>query len=206
MSMEQLLTQALFYFFSGVMLSAATLVVAVRNPVHAMLWLIVCFFNAAGLFVMTGATFVAMILVIVYGGAVAVLFLFVVMMLDVNFYEMRRGYLKYLPLGIGIGALLLFEMTLVALAWQPSAVASSTPVQGLAVMDNTRALGGILYTDLMLPFLGSGVVLLIATVGAIVLTHRGRKDTRRQNVRAQLARRPEDVVELIKVDSGEGAL
>ncbi len=203
------LTDFIFYLFSFVLLTSATMVVAARNPVHAVLFLILCFFNAAGLFVLLGAEFIAFILVIVYVGAVAVLFLFVVMMLDINFRELRHGFLNYLPIGAAVGAILLVQLILMAFAWgdvqQHAAVARLLEPVGNPV-DNTRAIGRVLYTDYIYPFQVSGLILLVAMIGAIVLTLRDRKTAKRQKVSDQLERRIEDVVEIRKIKSGEGVL
>jgi NADH-quinone oxidoreductase subunit J len=192
-----------FYLFSAVLLFAGVMTVSARNPVHAVLFLILAFFNAAGLFLLLGAEFLAFILVIVYVGAVAVLFLFVVMMLDINFREMRQGFRRYLPVGLMVGLILLAQLALVASArvMDPLALTSTTAASGV---DNSRAIGRVLYTDYFYPFQVSGLILLVAMVGAIVLTHRESKGVRRQNVRAQMDRLPGEAVEVIKVESGKG--
>jgi NADH-quinone oxidoreductase subunit J len=193
-----------FYAFSFVLLLSAGMVVAARNPVHAVLFLILCFFNAAGLFLLMGAEFVAFILVIVYVGAVAVLFLFVVMMLDINFHELRQGVQRYLTIGLIVGAVLLFELIFITGAWtfDPHVLTvSGMPVTGDA--DNTRQIGRLLYTTYFLPFQVSGLILLVAMVGAIVLTLRHR-DVRRQRVTQQMNRKISDVIEIVKVESGKG--
>ncbi|MDX2027268.1 MAG: NADH-quinone oxidoreductase subunit J [Alphaproteobacteria bacterium] len=203
--MTALLQPALFYLFSAVLLGSATAVVVSRNPVHAVLFLILCFFNAAGLFLILGAEFIAFILVIVYVGAVAVLFLFVVMMLDIDFRELRRGFARYLPIGIAVGGVLVLELIVMACGWifAPGAVS----VDQLAdTAENTRALGQVLYTDYFYPFQVSGIILLVAMIGAIVLTLRERKDARRQNIERQLDRKITDVIEVVKVESGKGVL
>ncbi len=197
----------LFYIFAAVAVASGVLVVASRNPVHSVLFLIVTFFNAAALFVLIGAEFLAMILVIVYVGAVAVLFLFVVMMLNIDFLELRSGFVRYLPIGAAIGVVLLAELIFLAVGWfsgvgVPSgAVASATG--GLA-LTNTRALGNILYTRYLFAFQAAGLILLVAMIGAIVLTLRHRADVRRQSISAQLARRPAETVEVVKVPLGSG--
>jgi NADH-quinone oxidoreductase subunit J len=195
-----------FYLFSAVMLIAAFMVIASRNPVHSVLFLILAFFNAAGLFVLTGAEFLAMILVVVYVGAVAVLFLFVVMMLDVDFVELKKGALSYLPTGGLLGLALLIELVIVAGVWKMApashaALQSATP----AGMSNTEALGRILYTDYIYYFQIAGLVLLVAMIGAIVLTLRQRPGVRRQSIPVQNARTPEMAMELVDAKPGEGA-
>jgi len=194
-----------FYLFSAVMLGAAFMVIASRNPVHSVLFLILAFFNAAGLFVLLGAEFLAMILVVVYVGAVAVLFLFVVMMLDIDFAELKRGALQYLPIGGMVGLAMATELILfVALHWAvaPGAVlASATP----ANVSNTAALGRILYTDYIYYFQIAGLVLLVAMIGAIVLTLRHRPGVRRQSISVQNARTPAMAMDLVDAKPGEGA-
>ena len=200
-----------FYMFAAVLVISALMVISARNPVHSVLFLILGFFNAAGLFVLLGAEFIAMILVIVYVGAVAVLFLFVVMMLDISFADLRRGAMQYVPMGLGIGGVLLAELVTIYTAWTmaPGAIIKSQP-SGLVTLEgtvpppvetvtNTEALGRVLYTDYVFAFQVSGLILLVAMVGAIVLTLRQREGVRRQKVSEQNARRREDVVELRKV-------
>ena len=197
-----------FYFFSTIMILAALAVVVARNPVHSVLFLILAFFNAAALFVLLGAEFLAMILVIVYVGAVAVLFLFVVMMLDIDFAEMKRGSLQLLPVGGGVGVLLALELVgLLSLRWQlaPAVhqhLAAVTP----ANLSNTAAIGRILYTDYIYYFQIAGLVLLVAMIGAIVLTLRHRPGVRRQSILRQNARTPAMAVEMIEIKPGEGAV
>jgi NADH-quinone oxidoreductase subunit J len=198
-----LLATIAFYLFSTVLIAAAVLVVSARNPVHSVLFLILAFFNAAALFVLLGAEFLAMVLVVVYVGAVAVLFLFVVMMLDIDFVELRQGFLSYLPIGLLIGAVLLGELVILGSTWVglPNVVASNpTPTN----VTNTEALGLVLYTKYVHVFQGAGMVLLVAMIGAIVLTLRRREGVKRQNVRAQVGRRRAEAVELRKVRPGEG--
>jgi NADH-quinone oxidoreductase subunit J len=198
----------LFYIFAAVAVASGVLVVSARNPVHSVLFLIVAFFNAAGLFVLVGAEFLAMILVIVYVGAVAVLFLFVVMMLDIDFAELRSGFVRYLPIGALVGFILLAELILVFGGW---AVSPAIPSQAPAVaaggvpLTNTRALGNILYTRYLFAFQVAGLILLVAMVGAIVLTLRHRADVRRQSISAQLARTRMQSVEIVKVPVGSGS-
>ena len=196
-----------FYIFSAITVAAAFMVIAARNPVHSVLYLILAFFNSAGLFVLMGAEFLAMILVVVYVGAVAVLFLFVVMMLDIDFAEMRQGMLQYLPVGGTIGIILLLELCVVVGSWalSPEAVATiaeKTPAIG--DVTNTEAIGAILYTKYVYLFQAAGVVLLIAMVGAIVLTLHHKEGVKRQNIGQQVARSPATAIEIRKVGSGEG--
>ena len=196
-----------FYMFAAVAVAAAALVISARNPVHSVLFLILAFFNAAGLFVLMGAEFLAMVLVIVYVGAVAVLFLFVVMMLDINFAELRQGFLQYLPIGGLIGALLLVELVTVFAGWvfaPPEALVHAAPIRPPGEVSNTHAIGDILYTDYIYAFQAAGVILLIAMIGAIVLTLRAREGVRKQRVGHQLARRRAQAVELRKVEPGSG--
>jgi NADH-quinone oxidoreductase subunit J len=194
-----------FYLFAGVCVASAFMVIAVKNPVHAVLFLILAFFNAAGLFVLLGAEFLAMILVVVYVGAVMVLFLFVVMMLDVDFAELRAGFLKYLPVGATVGILLLVELIFILGAWvtapQITAQAPSPPV---SQMSNTAALGQILYTKYVYLFEAAGLILLVAMIGAIVLTLQHKEGVRRQSVARQVARTREMAVEVVEVETGRG--
>jgi NADH-quinone oxidoreductase subunit J len=195
-----------FYVFSFVLLVSALMVVSARNPVHSVLFLIFAFFNAAGLFVLLGAEFLAMILVVVYVGAVAVLFLFVVMMLDVDFEDLKKGALQYLPVGALIGLGMAAELILVGSVWAfapgaHAALGSATPVG----MTNTEALGHILYTDYVYYFQIAGLVLLVAMIGAIVLTLRARPGVRRQSIPVQNARTPAMAMEMHDVKPGQGA-
>ncbi|TXH37459.1 MAG: NADH-quinone oxidoreductase subunit J [Rhodospirillaceae bacterium] len=194
-----------FYLFAFMAVLSGFMVITARNPVHSVLWLILAFFNAAGLFVLLGAEFLAMILVIVYVGAVAVLFLFVVMMLDINFEELRKGFATYLPIGLVIAGLLLVELLLVGGGWIASgaAEASRTAVTPDNVT-NAQALGNLIYTQYIYVFQAAGLVLLVAMIGAIVLTHRQRSGVKRQNIARQNARTPEAAIALVKVTSGEG--
>jgi NADH-quinone oxidoreductase subunit J len=194
-----------FYLFAGICVASAVMVVASRNPVHSVLFLILAFVNAAALFVMLGAEFLAMILVVVYVGAVAVLFLFVVMMLDVDFAELRRGAIQYLPIGAFIGIVFMVELLLVVGGWifgpnAAQAIASPSP-EGVS---NTEALGRVLYTQYVYFFQAAGLVLLVAMVGAIVLTLRHKAKVRRQSVAAQVARTKATAIEIVKVKSGQG--
>lgn len=196
-----------FYAFSAVTIAAAVMVISARNPVHSVLFLILAFFNAAGLFVLMGAEFIAMILVIVYVGAVAVLFLFVVMMLDINFVELRQGFLQYLPIGGLVGLVLLAELVLVFGSWviAPDAASRATaPVPALAEVTNTHAIGQVLYTDYIYLFQVAGLILLVAMIGAIVLTLRSRDGVKRQNISSQVTRTREESVEVRHVEPGSG--
>ena len=203
-----MIVQALaFYLFAAVAVAAAVMVISARNPVHSVLFLILAFFNAAALFVLMGAEFLAMILVVVYVGAVAVLFLFVVMMLDIAFVELRQGFLQYLPIGGLVGLVLLAELLMVLGGWlfAPEIAANRAfPIPPPDQVTNTDALGRILYTDYVYLFQGAGLVLLVAMVGAIVLTLRSREGVRRQRIAAQVARRPADTLEIKKVQPGSG--
>jgi NADH-quinone oxidoreductase subunit J len=194
-----------FYLFSAVMIGAAFMVISSRNPVHSVLFLILAFFNAAGLFVLLGAEFLAMILVVVYVGAVAVLFLFVVMMLDVDFAELKQGFLQYLPIGGTLGLVVLVEIVLVVGAWTIGPVPIANVTTPMAPgMTNTMALGRVLYTQYVYLFEASGFILLTAMIGAIVLTLRHKVGVKRQNVAAQNARTPAEAVEVRKVASRQG--
>jgi NADH-quinone oxidoreductase subunit J len=198
---------AFFYLFAGVCVASAFMVIAAKNPVHSVLYLILTFVNAAGLFVLLGAEFLAMILIVVYVGAVAVLFLFVVMMLDVDFAELRQGFLQYLPVGALVGVVFLVELLLIVGAWNfgpgaPRAIEAAIPP--LDRYTNTEALGLVLYTRYVYFFQAAGLVLLIAMVGAIVLTLQHRGGVKRQNIAVQNARDPKTAVELRKVQPGQG--
>ncbi len=193
--------------FAIVAVAAAVLVISARNPVHSVLFLILTFFNAAGLFVLMGAEFLAMILVVVYVGAVAVLFMFVVMMLDINFVEMRQGFLQYLPVGALIGLILLVELLMAVGGWaiSPEAIGLGlSPAPAIDQITNTHAIGQILYTKYVYLFQASGMVLLVAMIGAIVLTHRRRDGVRKQRINDQIARDPKDAVQLQDVEIGKG--
>ena len=198
----------MFYVFAALAVAAGVMVVCSRNPVHSVLFLILAFFNAAGLFVLMGAEFLAMILVIVYVGAVAVLFLFVVMMLDIDFADLRSGFVRYLPVGALVGVILLAELILDigsrVIAPGMLGVRVPSAAGGLA-LTNTRALGDILYTRYLFAFQAAGLILLVAMIGAIVLTLRRRADVRRQSIAAQLARGRAETVEVVKVPVGSGA-
>jgi NADH-quinone oxidoreductase subunit J len=197
----------MFYLFAAVAIASAVMVVSARNPVHSVLFLILAFFNAAGLFVLLGAEFLAMILVIVYVGAVAVLFLFVVMMLDIDFAELRTGAMRYLPIGALIGFILLAELAFIIVHWVIApgvATVAAAPLPTTSGFSNTRALGDLLYTRYVFAFQLAGMVLLVAMIGAIVLTLRHRVGTRRQVIAEQLARRRSQTVEVVKVPVGAG--
>ena len=191
-----------FYLFSVVVVASGVMVITARNPVHSVLFLILAFFNAAGLFVLLGAEFLAMILVIVYVGAVAVLFLFVVMTLDIDFSELRSGSARYLPVGLGLGLILLTELVLVVggFAVAPSAIRPLPAEQ----VTNAAAIGRVLYTKYVYFFELSGAVLLVAMIGTIVLTLRHRRDAKRQDVATQVGRRREDAIEVVTVETGKG--
>jgi NADH-quinone oxidoreductase subunit J len=194
-----------FYLFATIVIASGVMTIASRNPVHSVLWLILAFFNAAGLMLILGAEFIAMLLVIVYVGAVAVLFLFVVMMLDVDFAALRAGFARYLPFGALLALVLLAEIVFAIAAWNAGGIAAgakAAPVH--AGVPNIQAIGMVLYTRYLFIFEGAGLVLLVAMIGAIVLTHRTRRDVRPQNVAAQIRRRPADAVRNIDQPSGQG--
>jgi NADH-quinone oxidoreductase subunit J len=204
-----MIVQALaFYVFASVAILAGVMVISARNPVHSVLYLILAFFNAAGLFVLMGAEFLAMILVVVYVGAVAVMFMFVVMMLDINFAEFRQGFLRYVPIGGLIGLVLLAELLIILGGWTLSPVAQTSEAvavtPAIADVANTHALGRLIYTHYIYLFQVAGLILLIAMIGAIVLTHRRRPGLRRQDIASQVARRPKDTIEIHKIPSGKG--
>jgi NADH-quinone oxidoreductase subunit J len=192
-----------FYLFATLTIASAVAVIFARNPVHSVLFLIVAFFNAAGLMLLVGAEFIAMLLVIVYVGAVAVLFLFVVMMLNIDFASLRSGFTRNLPFGIIVALVLLSEMVVAVSAWKAGpAMSGAAPPP--ARVPNIVALGELLYTRYLFPFEIAGLVLLVAMIGAIVLTHRSRGDVRGQKVSKQIRRRPEDAVQLKQPAVGEG--
>jgi NADH-quinone oxidoreductase subunit J len=200
--------QALFfYLFAFVAVASAFMVISARNPVYSVLFLILTFFNAAGLFLLTGAEFLAMILLVVYVGAVAVLFLFVVMMLDIDFAELRSGALEYAPVGALVGLILAAELIIVVAGstFSPEiAKTISMPIPAVADRTNTAALGDVLYTHYIYYFQLAGLVLLVAMIGAIVLTLRHRENIKRQDISKQVARTPATAVEVVKVKSGQG--
>ncbi|MBV9554879.1 MAG: NADH-quinone oxidoreductase subunit J [Alphaproteobacteria bacterium] len=200
-------TAIMFYLFAAAAIGSGVMVVSARNPVHSVLFLILAFFNGAGLFVLMGAEFLAMILVIVYVGAVAVLFLFVVMMLDIDFAQLRSGAAKYLPVGLLVGIILLAELVFVFAGWAIAprvAGIAAAPFPSNAAITNTRALGDLLYTRYIFAFQAAGMILLVAMIGAIVLTLRHRVGTRRQVIAEQLARQRAETVAVVKVPLGTG--
>src|SRR5881396_3108878 len=196
-----------FYLFAGVCVASAVMVIVSRNPVHSVLFLILAFVNASGLFILMGAEFLAMILVVVYVGAVAVLFLFVIMMLDVNFAELRQGFLNYLPIGVVIGIVFLVELLWVVAVWAigtqvPGAI--TAPIPPLESVSNTEALGRVLYTRYIYYFQAAGLILLVAMIGAIVLTLHHKPGVRRQKAADQIARTPRTAIEIRQVRPGQG--
>ncbi|WP_426163359.1 NADH-quinone oxidoreductase subunit J [Sandarakinorhabdus sp. DWP1-3-1] len=195
-----------FYLFAVVLITAAVLVITSKNPVHSVLWLIVCFFNAGGLFILLGAEFLAMLLVIVYVGAVAVLFLFVVMMLDIDFATLRRGFLSYLPLGLAVAGVILGEVLFAVGTWVPGrgVLMFDTLASAPDGMTNTQWIGSVLYTRYLFVFQAAGLVLLVSMIGAIVLTHRQRVGTKRQDIGKQVARTPANAVHTAQPGVGQG--
>ena len=196
-----------FYLFAGVTVASAFMVIAAKNPVHSVLYLILAFVNAAGLFILLGAEFLAMILIVVYVGAVAVLFLFVVMMLDIDFAEMREGFLQYLPVGALVGVILLIELVLILgglLVAPETALSPSSPIPPPEQMSNVAAIGELLYTRYIFFFQMAGLILLVAIIGAIVLTLRHKVGVKRQDIARQVARTPETAIDVVHVPSGKG--
>jgi len=193
-----------FYLFAALVITSGVMTIIARNPVHSVLWLILAFFNAAGLFLLIGAEFLAFLLVIVYVGAVAVLFLFVVMMLDVDFAQLRGGFARYWFPAVLLAGVLLFEMIVALLAWDAGGITLARRGATPPDMSNIEALGQLLYTRYLFIFEAAGVVLLVAMVGAIVLTNRKRGDLRPQNVRKQIARRPRDATVNMRPPVGQG--
>jgi NADH-quinone oxidoreductase subunit J len=196
-----------FYLFAGITVASAVMVISSKNPVHSVLFLILAFVNAAGLFVLLGAEFLAWILIIVYVGAVAVLFLFVVMMLDVDFAELRQGFINYLPVGALVGVILLAELLVVVGAWAIGpdvAKAITAPIPLPSEISNTQAIGLVLYTRYVYFFQAAGVILLVAMIGAIVLTLQHKPNVRRQNIANQVARNRASAIEVVKVKTGQG--
>ncbi|MDQ1230383.1 MULTISPECIES: NADH-quinone oxidoreductase subunit J [unclassified Sphingomonas] len=194
-----------FYIFATVVIVSAGLTIASRNPVHSVMWLILAFFNAAGLMVLCGAEFIAMLLVIVYVGAVAVLFLFVVMMLDIEVAAMRAGFARYLPLGLALAVALLAEIIIAFQAWSVGGVQLAARAAPIAPeVSNIQAIGNLLYTRYLFIFEGAGLVLLVAMIGAIVLTHRKRGGVRPQNIAKQNARQPHEATRNINQPIGQG--
>jgi NADH-quinone oxidoreductase subunit J len=202
--MDEMLTAGFFYLFAVLAIASATMVIVARNPVHAVLFLILTFFNAAGLFILLGAEFLAMLLVIVYVGAVAVLFLFVVMMLDVDFAELRAGFIKNAPVGLLVAGIVLAELIALFVTGAASGLPSSmpAPVPGAETLTNTEQIGRVLYTKYVYFFQAAGLVLLVAMIGAIVLTLRHREGVKRQSIAAQNARTPATGLEVVKVAPG----
>jgi NADH-quinone oxidoreductase subunit J len=195
-----------FYLLAFTTLAAGVLVVSARNPVHSVLFLITAFFSAAGLFVLLGAEFLAMLLIVVYVGAVAVLFLFVVMMLDIDFEALRKGFAQYLPIGGLVAGVLTLEMIFVAatVATNGAAGKNAHPMASPEGVSNTEAIGRVLYTDYVFFFQMAGLVLLVAMIGAIVLTLRHKPGVKRQNISKQVARSPKTGMELVQIKPGEG--
>jgi NADH-quinone oxidoreductase subunit J len=192
-----------FYLFATLTIASALAVIFARNPVHSVLWLILAFFNAAGLMLLVGAEFIAMLVVIVYVGAVAVLFLFVVMMLDIDFASLRSGFTRNLPFGLIIALVLLGEIIVAVSAWQAGPTLSGRAIPAAAT-PNIVALGQLLYSRYLFAFEIAGLILLVAMIGAIVLTHRSRRDTRPQKISRQVARRPGEAIRLTDPEVGEG--
>ncbi|MFT0861631.1 NADH-quinone oxidoreductase subunit J [Ancylobacter sp. G4_0304] len=193
-----------FYLFAGIAVASAFMVIASRNPVHSVLFLILTFVNASGLFILIGAEFLAMILIVVYVGAVAVLFLFVVMMLDVDFVELRQGFLQYLPVGMLIGLVFLAELVLVLGSWTFGEGVTGAVMTATSDVSNTVQIGRVLYTEYVLFFQMAGLVLLVAMIGAIVLTLRHRENVKRQSIPVQNARNKAAAIDIVKVPSGKG--
>jgi NADH-quinone oxidoreductase subunit J len=194
-----------FYLFAAVCVASAVMVIVSRNPVHSVLYLILAFVNASGLFVLMGAEFLAMILIVVYVGAVAVLFLFVIMMLDVDFLELREGFIQYLPVGVVIGGIFLFELLLTVGAWVINPTVSKTITSPIpSNVSNTEALGLVLYTKYIHYFQLAGMVLLVAMIGAIVLTLRHKASVKRQDINVQNARTPDMAMAMRQVAPGQG--
>lgn len=203
-----MIIQALaFYLFAGILSLSALAVITARNPVHSVLFLILAFFNASGLFILLGAEFIAMILVIVYVGAVAVLFLFVVMMLDINFSDLRKGAMQYVPVGLAIGLILLVELGILYQTWSLDNIIVTPDIATSNVNDvtNTELIGANLYTNYVFPFQIAGLILFVAMIGAIVLTHRSRPGVKRQKVNEQYARTRDEAMEVVKVTPRTGA-
>jgi len=193
-----------FYMFAAIAVGSAFMVISARNPVHAVLFLILTFFNASGLFMLAGAEFLALILIVVYVGAVAVLFLFVVMMLDVDFASLRQGFLQYAPVGVVVGVVLLLELLMVAGSFVVSPEVTSPAVLPINGGDNIRLIGQVLYTRYVFLFQGAALILLVAMIGAIVLTLRHKSNVKRQDPVKQVGRRPSETLEVVKVKSGQG--
>ncbi|MDZ3830940.1 MAG: NADH-quinone oxidoreductase subunit J [Sphingopyxis sp.] len=194
-----------FYLFATIVIAAGAMVIFARNPVHSVMWLILAFFNAAGLMLLAGAEFIAMLLVIVYVGAVAVLFLFVVMMLDIDFAELRAGFVRYLPLGALVAIILAAELIFAVGAWSAGGVdLAARTAPAVTDKSNIQQVGELLYTRYIFLFEAAGIVLLVAMIGAIVLTHRQRGGVRAQNIGQQVRRRPQDATRLVDPGTGQG--
>lgn len=193
-----------FYILAAVTVAAGVMVISARNPVHSVLFLILAFFSSAGLFILIGAEFLAMILVVVYVGAVAVLFLFVVMMLDIHFVRSREGFMQYLPVGVLVGVILLAELVLVGGTWATRENLPAAVTSGETVASNTEQLGNLLYTQYFYLFQAAGLILLVAIIGAITLTLRHRPGVRRQDIGRQVGRLRSETLELRKVRPGSG--
>ena len=193
-----------FYLFATLVIASGVMTIASRNPVHSVLWLILAFFNAAGLMLLLGAEFIALLLVIVYVGAVAVLFLFVVMMLDIDFASLRRGFTRNLPFGLLVALVLLAEVVIAVSAWHAGPAFSGRHVTEAPSTPNIVAVGQLLYSRYLFPFEIAGLILLVAMIGAIVLTHRSRGDTRTPNASRQIRRRPGEAIKLADPGVGEG--
>ncbi|MCS6761418.1 MAG: NADH-quinone oxidoreductase subunit J [Candidatus Devosia symbiotica] len=193
-----------FYLFAIIAVGSAFMVISAKNPVHAVLFLILTFFNASGLFMLAGAEFLALILIVVYVGAVAVLFLFVVMMLDVDFASLRQGFLQHAPIGVVVGIIFLLELLMVAGSFVVSPEVTSAAVLPMDGVDNIRAIGQVLYTRYVFLFQSAAAVLLVAMIGAIVLTLRHKSNVKRQDPIKQVGRRPSETLEVVKVKSGQG--
>lgn len=196
--------QLVFYLFSAVAIASGVMVISARNPVHSVLFLILAFFNAAALFVLIGAEFLAMVLVVVYVGAVAVLFMFVVMMLDINFVRLREGFMQYLPVGALVGIILLAELVLVFGSWVLSPTTAALEQPTPPEISNTEALGNLIYTDYFYLFQTAGLILLVAIIGAITLTLRHRPGVKRQDISEQVNRSAKDAIEVKEIQPGSG--
>jgi NADH-quinone oxidoreductase subunit J len=200
-----MIQQIAFWIFATFVIASAAMVIFARNPVHSVMWLILAFFNAAGLMLLAGAEFIAMLLVIVYVGAVAVLFLFVVMMLNIDFAELRAGFVRYLPLGALVAIILAAELVVAVFAWSAGSIdLASRVAPAVADKSNIQQIGELLYTRYIFLFEAAGIVLLVAMIGAIVLTHRQRGGVRTQNIGAQVRRRPQDATRLVDPGTGQG--
>ena len=202
--LSEMIPALFFYLFASICVASALMVISSRNPVHSVLFLILAFVNASGLFILMGAEFLALILVVVYVGAVAVLFLFVVMMLDVDFAELREGFLSYLPVGALIGAVMLAELLLVVGGWVIAPGTGHAAAAAAANVSNTQALGLVLYTTYVYFFEAAGLILLVSMIGAIVMTLHHKPQVRRQNIAAQVARGRASAIELVNVKPGQG--